>query len=47
MTADVLFGDVLRAATDAAAGDVVVKMDDDDWYGPDVVADLLAALLRC
>ncbi len=43
VAADVLFGDVLRAATDAAAGDVVVKMDDDDWYGPDVVADLLLA----
>lgn len=43
LPADVVFGDVLRAATDAAAGDVVVKMDDDDWYGPDVVADLLLA----
>lgn len=41
--ADTIFGDVLRAATDAAAGDVVVKMDDDDWYGPDVIADLLLA----
>ncbi|GAB6984565.1 glycosyltransferase family 2 protein [Nocardioides pyridinolyticus] len=40
---DTVFGDVLRAATDAAAGDVVVKMDDDDWYGPDVIADLLLA----
>ncbi|MCW2764537.1 MAG: glycosyl transferase, family 2 [Nocardioides sp.] len=38
-----LFGDVLRAASDAAGGDVVLKMDDDDWYGPDVVADLLLA----
>lgn len=43
MPADTVFGDVLRAATDAAAGDVVVKMDDDDWYGPDVIADLLLA----
>lgn len=41
--ADTIFGDVLRAATDAAAGDVVVKMDDDDWYGPDVIGDLLLA----
>jgi hypothetical protein len=40
---ETLFGDVLRAATDAASGDVVLKMDDDDWYGPDVVADLLLA----
>lgn len=38
-----LFGDVLRAASDAASGDVVLKMDDDDWYGPDVVSDLLLA----
>ncbi|CAI9405927.1 hypothetical protein [Nocardioides sp. T2.26MG-1] len=38
-----VFGDVLRAAADAAGGDVVVKMDDDDWYGPDVIADLLLA----
>jgi hypothetical protein len=41
--ADVLFGDVLHAAADAAGGDVVLKMDDDDWYAPDVVADLLLA----
>ncbi len=27
----------------AAGGDVLLKMDDDDWYGPDVVADLLRA----
>ncbi|MDO9495298.1 MAG: hypothetical protein Q7J48_06325, partial [Nocardioides sp.] len=40
---DAVFGDVLRAATDAASGDVVVKMDDDDWYGPDVLTDLLLA----
>ena len=40
---DTVFGDVLRAATDAAGGDVVVKMDDDDWYGPDVLTDLLLA----
>jgi len=38
-----VFGEVLRAATDAAGGDVVLKMDDDDWYGPDVVTDLLLA----
>lgn len=41
--ADRLFGDVLRAAAAAASGDVVLKMDDDDWYAPDVVADLLRA----
>ena len=27
----------------AAGGDVVLKMDDDDWYAPDFVADLLLA----
>ena len=43
VAADVVFGDVLRAATDTAAGDVVVTMADDDWYGPDVIADLLLA----
>jgi hypothetical protein len=43
LPAQTVFGDVLRAATDAATGDVVVKMDDDDWYGPDVLADLLLA----
>jgi hypothetical protein len=39
----VAFGDVLDAACRAAGGDVLLKMDDDDWYGPDVVADLLRA----
>ncbi len=38
-----VFGDVLHAAATAASGDVVMKMDDDDWYAPDVVADLLLA----
>ncbi|GCD90330.1 glycosyltransferase [Nocardioides sp. LS1] len=42
-SADTMFGDVLAAATNAASGDVVLKMDDDDWYGPDLVADLLLA----
>ncbi|MBU1801146.1 MAG: hypothetical protein KKA97_02675 [Actinobacteria bacterium] len=41
--ADTLFGDVLEAASRAAGGDVVLKMDDDDWYAPDVVSDLLRA----
>ncbi|MDO9494582.1 MAG: hypothetical protein Q7J48_02665 [Nocardioides sp.] len=38
-----VFGDVIAAACRAAGGDVLLKMDDDDWYGPDVVADLLRA----
>lgn len=37
------FGDVLNGAVAAASGDLVLKMDDDDWYGPDFVADLLLA----
>lgn len=41
--ADAVFGDVLQAAALAADGDVLLKMDDDDWYAPDVVADLLRA----
>jgi hypothetical protein len=41
--ADTLFGDVLHAAASVADGDVLLKMDDDDWYAPDVVADLLRA----
>jgi hypothetical protein len=40
---DAVFGDVLHAASAAASGDVVMKMDDDDWYAPDTVADLLLA----
>jgi hypothetical protein len=39
----VLFGDVLADAVAAADGDLVLKMDDDDWYGPEFVADLLLA----
>lgn len=41
--ADAVFGDVLHAAAARASGDVVMKMDDDDWYAPDAVADLLLA----
>ena len=40
---EALFGDVLNSAAEAATGDVVLKMDDDDWYSPDFVADLLHA----
>ena len=39
----VIFGDVLAAAARAAEGDVILKMDDDDWYAPDAIADLLRA----
>lgn len=38
-----VFGHVLNSAASRASGDVLLKMDDDDWYGPDFVADLLLA----
>ena len=41
--ADQLFGAILNTAAAAAAGDVLLKMDDDDWYGRDFAADLLLA----
>ncbi len=36
-------GDVLGSLTDEARHDLVVKWDDDDWYGPDHLADLVRA----
>ena len=41
--ADAFFGDVMHAAAMAASGDVLLKVDDDDWYSPHVVHDLLLA----
>ncbi|WP_232677281.1 glycosyltransferase family 2 protein [Nocardioides sp. R-C-SC26] len=38
-----LFGDVLQTAAEASSGDLVLKMDDDDWYAPDAIADLVRA----
>lgn len=37
------FGDVLTAASRAASAEVLLKIDDDDWYSPDFVHDLLMA----
>jgi hypothetical protein len=37
------FGDVLTAAARAASSEVLLKVDDDDWYAPDAVHDLLMA----
>jgi len=43
MSESVPFGDVLNAGVRAAGHDLLVKMDDDDWYGPDFLSDLLWA----
>ncbi len=38
-----LFGDNLNIAVDKAVGELVTKMDDDDWYGPEHLEDLYLA----
>ncbi|WP_304453555.1 glycosyltransferase family 2 protein [Nocardiopsis sp. YSL2] len=38
-----VFGSVLNGAIARASGPLVAKMDDDDWYGPDHLADLVLA----
>ncbi|MGW9555050.1 glycosyltransferase [Nocardiopsis sp. NPDC055551] len=38
-----VFGSVLNGAIARASGSLVAKMDDDDWYGPDHLSDLVAA----
>jgi glycosyltransferase involved in cell wall biosynthesis len=40
---DLPFGQLLNRAAAMASGDLLLKMDDDDWYGPDFVTDLLLA----
>jgi len=40
---DAFFGDVLNDAATVADGDVLLKVDDDDWYSPYAVHDLLLA----
>ncbi|MDF5752528.1 glycosyltransferase [Spongiactinospora sp. TRM90649] len=37
------FGEVLHQAASRASGEHVAKWDDDDWYGPEHLADLLMA----
>ncbi|SDQ93837.1 glycosyltransferase family 2 protein [Thermostaphylospora chromogena] len=37
------FGEVLNRAAAMASGDVLAKWDDDDWYGPEHLSDLLMA----
>lgn len=41
---DGLFGDLLRNLTLRADGDLFAKMDDDDWYAPHHLEDLVYAL---
>ena len=38
-----VFGSVLNGAIARAGGALVAKMDDDDWYGPDHLSDLVLA----
>ena len=40
---EVTFGEVLNQAAARAQGDLLAKMDDDDWYSPDFLADLVLA----
>ncbi|MFC0863028.1 glycosyltransferase family 2 protein [Sphaerimonospora cavernae] len=37
------FGEVLNLAASHATTDTILKWDDDDWYGPEHIADLLLA----
>lgn len=41
---DLVLGEVLNRASDHASGEVIVKMDDDDLYGPEHLDDLDLAL---
>jgi hypothetical protein len=41
--ASITLGEVLNRAAARASGDYVAKWDDDDWYGPDHLSDLLMA----
>lgn len=38
-----VFGQVLNQAAAVSQGDVLLKVDDDDWYGPHFICDLLLA----
>jgi hypothetical protein len=40
---DTVFGDVLNAGVRAAGGDLITKIDDDDWYGEHHIRDLVHA----
>ncbi|WP_053107251.1 hypothetical protein [Nocardiopsis sp. SBT366] len=40
---DLVFGSVLNGAVARTSGTLVAKMDDDDWYGPEHLSDLVLA----
>jgi len=44
VSSDVSFGGTLNQGAAHAQGDYLLKWDDDDWYGPEFVADLLMAM---
>lgn len=41
--ASAVFGTILNEAAERASGQLLQKMDDDDWYGPDFLADNVLA----
>jgi hypothetical protein len=43
ISADVTFGAALNRLAATSAGSLLLKMDDDDFYGPDFLSDLLLA----
>jgi len=40
---EMIFGEVLNLGVKASSGDIVTKMDDDDWYGEHHIRDLVHA----
>ena len=40
---DRVFGEVLNDSVARASGDLIAKWDDDDWYGPEHLSDLVLA----
>ncbi|MEU2940464.1 glycosyl transferase family 2 [Nocardiopsis alba] len=42
-SAERIFGSVLNDSVARASGDLIAKWDDDDWYGPEHLADLVLA----
>ena len=41
--ASLTLGEVLQMAVEASSGELLSKVDDDDWYGPDHIWDLVLA----